>query len=287
MADPIFIFSSGQRCGSTLLQRLLNSHKDILIWGEQHGSIIQLYEMNNKLLKWESNHRAQRKIYLGKGYDNFTPNLVPSGREIIDASRDYLLSLFAKSANKLGKKIWGFKEVRYDYEISCFLLKLFPNAKIIWLTRNVVDCFISLKHWENTSSSWTREWTEIFLKNWERINESFLSQKHLLNTDSYLLVRYEDLILDKENTTQKIFDFINIPSDEFNYDVFNKKIHSGGKNGMSKRNKITRKDLSEDEWKLILTSNIINISTSLNYDLSENPAEIRETFIHQGGSNII
>jgi len=142
MADPIFIFSSGQRCGSTLLQRLLNSHKDILIWGEQHGSIIPLYEMNNKLLKWESNHRSQRKIYLEKGYDNFTPNLVPSDCEIIDASRDYLLSLFAKSAKKLDKKIWGFKEVRYDYEISCFLLKLFPNAKIIWLTRNVVDCFI-------------------------------------------------------------------------------------------------------------------------------------------------
>ena len=40
---PIFIFSSG-RCGSTLMQRILNSYTDITVWGEHNGFLLDIAE---------------------------------------------------------------------------------------------------------------------------------------------------------------------------------------------------------------------------------------------------
>ena len=37
---PVFILSSAGRTGSTLLQRLLISTRDIMVWGEHDGAMV-------------------------------------------------------------------------------------------------------------------------------------------------------------------------------------------------------------------------------------------------------
>ena len=69
--QPLFVLSSGQRCGSTLIQRLLNSNHDILIWGEQHGYLNGFLREYRAFLEWESEYSHHRKTFLQNGYDNF------------------------------------------------------------------------------------------------------------------------------------------------------------------------------------------------------------------------
>lgn len=256
--------ASGQRCGSTLVQRLLNSHPRIMIWGEQHGVLNSFYRMHKVLLEWESEYRGHRLTYFKDGYDNFIPNIIPEDREIINAARDYVYSLFAKPTHTIGKTIWGFKEVRYDSEIAAFLLRLFPDSKIIWLTRNIVDCLLSLKHWENNNGSWTRQWTKIFISDWERINESFLQRSNSIS--NYILVKYEDLILPHSDDVNRICSLIDIHPTELDLGVFNRKIHNDGVSGMANRKILTRKDLTIEDWQLISSPSILNICKLLGYN---------------------
>ena len=266
MKDPIFILASGQRCGSTLIQRLLNSHDDIMIWGEQHGALNHFFRLHKVLLEWESDYKAHRETFFEQGYDNFTPNMIPSDKEIIAAARDYVYSLFAKPTNSIGKNVWGFKEVRYDSEVAAFLLRLFPDSKIIWLTRNILDCILSLKHWENDKGPWTRQWTETFVADWKRVNESFLLRSNSIS--NYIMVKYEDLVSDKETEVERICDLIDIHPCELNLDVFSRKIHNDGKNGMVARKILTSEDLTKEDRKLISNPSIANINALLGYNYS-------------------
>ena len=38
VATPLLVLGAGQRCGSTLVQRLLCSHPDVMIWESTPGS---------------------------------------------------------------------------------------------------------------------------------------------------------------------------------------------------------------------------------------------------------
>src|SRR5215468_7019722 len=91
---PIFILATGHRCGSTLIQRLLNSHRDILIWGEQRGHLNQFLPEYRALLRFCDQQKPLRNVYLTKGYDHFLANLMPSDEQVRDAAVAYLKGLF-------------------------------------------------------------------------------------------------------------------------------------------------------------------------------------------------
>src|SRR5437588_10924263 len=54
LASPILVFASGQRCGSTLVQRLLTSHPEVMIWGEHGGHLRQLFAMTEVMRAWDA-----------------------------------------------------------------------------------------------------------------------------------------------------------------------------------------------------------------------------------------
>src|ERR1041385_4274275 len=70
---PIFLLASGHRCGSTLVQRLLNSHPDILIWGEQNDYLNSFVWLFQELVEWTEKSSNDHKTFLLRGYDNFLP----------------------------------------------------------------------------------------------------------------------------------------------------------------------------------------------------------------------
>lgn len=261
---PIFILASGQRCGSTLLQRLLNSCPNIVIWGEQHGYLNGFLREYRTLLDWESEYRSHREIYFRDGYDNFVTNMLPEERFLKRATILHLVGLFALPATSIGKDFWGFKEVRYDAEVALFLQRCFPEARIIHLTRNVVDCFISLKHWENAPGPWNRSWTEIFLEDWKRINASFLCATHRIH--NLLRIRYEDMIENPVLFVGQLAEFVGMPPEVFDVGVFNKKIHREGPDGsVDKRPKILRSDLCDEEMELLSQVSILDVAREYGY----------------------
>jgi len=260
---PIFVFSSSQRCGSTLLQRLLNSCPDILIWGEHIGHLNSFVWEHKVLLEWESRFSAHRKTFLLEGYDHFVPNLVPEEYELWRAAATYVVALFGVPAAKLGRSIWGFKEVRYGAHVALFLQKCFPKARFIHVTRNVVDCFISLKRWEESPDSWNREWTENSVQDWVRINSSFLTAAG--NIRNLLSVRFEDMVADPQELIEQLSQFLELAPESFDRGVFDRRIHDFGKAGTAERPKISPSDLNAEERALLSQPNVVETATEYGY----------------------
>ena len=261
---PIFIFASGQRCGSTLLQRLLNSNSDILIWGEQHGYLNGFLREYRGLLEWESEYSKHREVFIRDGYDNFVANMLPESHDLEKAAIDHIVAIFGMPAIKLGRTIWGFKEVRYDSQIALFLQRCFPTARFIHLTRNIINCFISLKHWENAAGPWNRSWTEMFIEDWKRINTSFLNMvdkiPHLLR------IKYENMVANPKDFIGQLSHFLEISPDSVDYRVFNKKLHRGDLIGsVDSRPLILSSDLTAEERYLLSKESIIEISKEYGY----------------------
>ena len=219
---PIFILGSSQRTGSTLLQRLLNSCPRVMIWGEHLAHLSGFLREFRYLQDWAKRHADERKTFLLEDYDIFAPNLMPEEYELVDAARIYIAGLFGLPAVKLGRSIWGFKEVRYGAQMALFLQECFPQARFIHLTRDPVACFLSMKRLETVPAEWNREWTETAIYNWAGINETFLNEGGKIN--HLLQVKFEEMIADPAVFIEKLSTFLDIPKQEFEANVFKKRV---------------------------------------------------------------
>ena len=60
---PLLVLAAGQRCGSTLVQRLLCSHPRVRVWGEHVGQLRQVLTARQRLNLWsEANGMAGRNV---------------------------------------------------------------------------------------------------------------------------------------------------------------------------------------------------------------------------------
>lgn len=141
-ARPIFIASMG-RSGSTLLQRVLNVHPSVTIWGEHAGflsGILQSYALARepnaeKNLTQGFEHRnmvigeLSEKEVFKPWVSPFTPD------DLEDGIRSMMTELF--TAGLTPDIRWGFKEIRYtDVELRT-LMSMFPQAQLVVLARDV------------------------------------------------------------------------------------------------------------------------------------------------------
>ncbi|HEX2618502.1 MAG TPA: sulfotransferase, partial [Phototrophicaceae bacterium] len=134
---PIFVLASGQRCGSTLLQRFLSTHQDILIWGEHDGVLNKIFAGFERLYEWHDLFGHHYDKYLETGVArNFIANMNPPADVITDTQIQLVTNYWQEPAAALGKHIWGFKEVLYDAHMAMHLQRLFPTARIVFLTRH-------------------------------------------------------------------------------------------------------------------------------------------------------
>ena len=149
MDRPVFVLSSG-RCGSTLLQRLLNSNPRFAIAGE-HGGFLRslsasyyyaqrleavqknLFGRKNSRERFAKNIRSSDKMV---AWENFFGE-----EEFQQAYRDFIRSLFCFDPALR----WGFKEIGYGVrdEVAPMLRELFPEARFVVLLRHPLDVVIS------------------------------------------------------------------------------------------------------------------------------------------------
>ena len=116
--NPVFVLASGPRSGSTLVQRLLNSCPDMLIWGEHAGYLAGVVESFEALTQWQARFFLSRTGFVEDGYDQFLPNMVPLESELWDAAAAHIEALVGRPAASLGRPLWGFKEVRYGADVA-------------------------------------------------------------------------------------------------------------------------------------------------------------------------
>jgi hypothetical protein len=111
---PLVVLAAGQRCGSSLIQRLLSSHPRVRIWGEHVGALRPVLIAAERLRQWtDLNGLTGRRELARSDYQGFLANLTPERDTIDGACRAFVETLFATPALQAGRPTdWGFKEIR-------------------------------------------------------------------------------------------------------------------------------------------------------------------------------
>jgi len=213
---PIFILGTG-RCGSTLLQKIINSVDDAMIYGE-HGGFLQdiakayyINLENEKIDKYimsknasgedpESVFETLKNPRLWTAWTNWY------NREAAKNNfRDFIESFF--NPDSLKRKVHrGFKEIRYgpDDRVMEMLSDLYSSARFIFIVRHPVDVVAS------KISVRMSDGIETDAHNWAAQNPFFLRFHHE-TSDSSTIVRYEDLINKDGQQLRRLFGWLEFP----------------------------------------------------------------------------
>jgi hypothetical protein len=191
---PVFLLAGGWRTGSTLLQRLVVSSGDVLVWGEPFTFVNPVGRLGEMLPPIAT---VPRQWYLGangEGDDHARQdiaNLYPHPAAMLRAQRAFFRALFADPASEAGYPQWGIKEVRLGIEHARYLKKLFPGSRMVFIIRNPYDAFASYH-----GSLWYGEWPksirtpEQFGRHWAAVTSGLVDGA--ADVDA-LVVRYEEL----------------------------------------------------------------------------------------------
>lgn len=193
------------RSGSTLLQGLLNSIPSVLIRGENNNFFYDLYKSYAGLTKVMSRHKnatLPNQPWFGIPHYN-TDKLIQNFQSV---AHDLLMSSYEDVGTDF---VTGFKEIRYP-EVKDdlapyldFLLKIFPNAAIIFNTRNL-DHVADSAFWKDQDK------TQVIadLNRFEGEFSQFASDR-----ENVFLMRYED-VYPNSKRMRELFDFLGAEYEE-------------------------------------------------------------------------
>ena len=212
--DKLFFQSSMPRSGSTLLQNILAQNPDI--YATPTSGVLELVYGARANYTSSLEFKAQDSKLMQKGFLEFCNKGIKGFYEGI-TDKKYVVD---KSRG------WG---IHYD-----FLNSFSPNPKIICMVRNLKDVFASMeknfrknpeKHnpmvdWSTMSGTTIPKRVDVWAQGvpvgmaLERLQEIF----RLGNDKHILFVRFEDLCLYPENTMKEIYDYLDIPHFEHDFD---------------------------------------------------------------------
>lgn len=226
--QPIFILSSSWRAGSTLLQRIVTSDANVLVWGEPYDKCNPVQSMSDMLRPLNASWPPSD--YFRDDFSNLSDqwiaNLYPNLEAMLHAHKAFLNTLFVEPAKKSGFTQWGLKEVRFGLKEILYLKLFFPNAKFLLLNRDLNDAFSSYRKFSK-NMHWCDIWPNKpiynaykFAKHHKRLNNDFLT---ISSEFSDLIVDYNAMTTD-ENMLKAIDEHCNITCDR---NVLIKKVGSG------------------------------------------------------------
>ena len=198
---PIFVLATGWRSGSTLLQRILSTDPNVLLWGEPLGEMALLPGLTTMLARVsefpELRERCSpRNPAFASLATSWIASLYPPGGDFREGLRALITSWMGNAARQRGFTRWGFKEVRLGAADAVLLHWLYPKAKFILLTRNPYDCYLSLSDsgWHNvyhrrpeiridSAAGLARHWNRLAVS-WSELPPEFPA----------IRIKYEDMV---------------------------------------------------------------------------------------------
>jgi hypothetical protein len=210
---PIFLLGTG-RCGSTLLQKILNSVENAMIYGEHGGflkqvaaayflnledKMIEKYIMSQNVAGKDphSVFETLKNPQLWSAWTNWYNH-----ETVRNNFRDFIESFF--NPRSLKQKVhWGFKEIRYglDDRVPEMLADLYPNGRFVFIVRHPVDVIAS------KISARASEGIEADSHTWVAQNTYFLTFFRE-NRERCRIVHYEDLISNDSKELHQLFQWL-------------------------------------------------------------------------------
>ena len=211
--QPVFLLSAGWRSGSTLLQRLVCSSGEIVLWGEPLDDTATIPRMAHTLQAlsqtWPPDSYFANAIDLASFSNRWIANITPPIEALRKAHRAFLDEWLAKPARDIyGAPRWGLKEVRLSVEHARYLRWLYPNARFVFVYRNLVDAYRSWR-----GNTWGGVWPGYYswspvayARHWKLLLSGYLEGCEDLGG---FMVKYEDLIGGKVDL-QALADYIGV-----------------------------------------------------------------------------
>jgi len=212
--QQLFLIGSG-RSGTTLIQRIMNTFPNTMIWGEHAGFLKQLSEIYFFLKENPSMHEFsyQQEIDMENKFDLAMYNNSRIWQawinwfrpeDIDEIFRNIVESFFCPET--FGDlRLWGFKEIRYsaDDRVFPFLNALYPDACYLFITRdslNTIESQITTFHKGQSKFTRLKRLLHIFqllkiAKQW-RIQNDYFCRLAKENPERYVVIRYEDALAD-------------------------------------------------------------------------------------------
>jgi Sulfotransferase family len=207
--QPIIVSSPTTRSGTTLLQRLLCSSDNAIVYGEVCSSDLDLY-LNffiNRAMMYQFN-RAKLDSSLQRfkqgEVNDWILDLMPNLDGYLSALGNACfggIDYCRFAALEMNRPIWGFKYPGWTPAVLNALRQMMPAFKLLYIHRDLLDCVKSEKARGNLGS--LEEFTGYCLS-WTKNLGYVLGLKDQQNV---LLVNYADLIGKPETTIQTISDF--------------------------------------------------------------------------------
>jgi len=195
--QPIFIFSL-PRAGSTLLQRIVAGHPDVMTTSESWTLLPSIYALKEHGVFTEYGHLG---VYMG--VNDFVGSLPRRRSDYFESLHDFIISLFRKQARN-GERFFLEKTPRYHLIIP-EIMETFPEGKFIFLWRNPLAIAASI------IDTWGRgKWNlyRFYIDLYEGLFR--LTEAYRPNLGNMYALRYEDLITNSEKEIESLAAFLGI-----------------------------------------------------------------------------
>jgi len=151
--SPVLIASPVHRSGTTLLQRLLCSSPDALIFGETLANDMNFFAsmLQNKqmLMGGGNNRRAVQLEQVLKGdVNDWIPDIMPDKDWVManfESSMYNYLHGFVQLAHEKGRQFWGSKLPGWQTPLLANLFRYMPQGKLLYIIRGLEACVRSAK----------------------------------------------------------------------------------------------------------------------------------------------
>lgn len=195
------------RSGSTLLQRILSRHSLISSYSEPWFLLPLIYSQRHTGVLTEYGHSVASRA------------LSDIRQEISETKLDDYLRKFAMNLyNDLsGDSSIYFvdKTPRYFYIVDD-ILRIFPDAKFIFLWRNPIDVMASL-----VNTAFSGKWKIHSFEKDIVLGYSQLCRAYNDNKNKCIAIRYEDLLSDPQLTINEVCNYLEVKSSDSMLDIQN------------------------------------------------------------------
>ena len=194
-AHPLFLIGA-PRSGTTILAKLLNGHREVLMTHET-AVFLQLDHLINR-----SSIGSRAGTPFGKSYNElWAGHLHRNAKHLIET----FYSQIAAQENKSRLRYWGEKHPHLNRCLP-FLTTMFPDAMYVYAVRDPRDTACSIAKMTGVSLSDA-------LTNWWRFAESYEDFVDVLTPKRVTVVKYEDLVIDYESAMRKVFNVLGLELD--------------------------------------------------------------------------